>query len=154
MARRIHYLPILALLFTFDGKPAWSQNASEPPKKESIRTVRLLVDPKPEPECALAYRLETPYMEQRPGNGALLYDTAIALMTQVQAKHPEINESKLDEWLNSPLDKLPRQDVREAIAAFEEPIHYLDLAGRCEHCTWEYPVRDEGLRCSMPPTHT
>ena len=73
-------------------------------------------------------------------------------MTQVQAKHPEIDESKLNEWLDSPVDKLPQQDVRDAISAFGESIHYLDLAGRSECCLWEYPVRDEGLRCSMPPT--
>jgi len=153
MACRIHYLPILALLLlTFSGRLAWSQDTSEPAKKESIRTVQLLVDPKPEPECALAYRLETPYMEQRPGNGALLYETAFASMTQVQAKRPEIGENKLDEWLNSPVDKLPKQDVRDAISAFKESIHYLDLAGRSECCTWEYPVRDEGLPSSMPPT--
>jgi hypothetical protein len=153
MARRIHYLPIFALLlFALNERPAWSQNTTEARKTESIRTVQLLVDPAPEPPCALAYRLETPYMEQRPGNGALLYDTAVALMTQVQSKHPEIDEGKLDEWLDSPVDKLPQREVRDAISAFGESIHYLDLAGRSERCTWEYPVREEGLRCSMPPT--
>jgi hypothetical protein len=153
MARRIHYLPVLALLlFLLNGRPVRSQDTNEPRKKESIHTVQLLLSPKAEPECALAYRLETPYMEQRPGNGALLYDTAFALLTQIQAKHSELSEAKLDEWLDSPVDKLPQQDVREAISAFEEPIHCLALAGRSESCTWEYPVRDEGLRCSMPPT--
>ncbi len=152
MARRIHYLPILALLFTLDGKPVWSQGTSEPAKKESIRTVQLLVDPKPEPDCALAYRLETPYMEQRPGNGAPLYDMALSLMTEVKGKHPEIDEAKLDEWRNSPLDKLPQQDVRQAIKAFEQSIHCLELASRCEQCVWEYPVREEGLRFTMPAT--
>lgn len=149
MTRRIHYLPILALLsFALNGRLAWSQETTEPQRKDSIRTVQLLVDPKPEPEFALAYRLETPYMEQRPGNGALLYETALSLMTQVKGKRPDIDEAKLEEWRNTPLDTLPKQDVREAIAAFELSIHYLDLAGRCEHCTWEYPVRDEGLRCA------
>jgi hypothetical protein len=158
MARRIHYLSALALLlFILNGRPAWPQDTGqagtpEPSKKESIRTVQLLVDPKPEPECALAYRLETPYMEQRPGNAALLYDTALLLVTEVKGKHPEIDEAKLDEWRNSPLDKLPQQDVREAIAAFEQSIHCLELASRCEQCVWEYPVRDEGLRFAMPPT--
>jgi hypothetical protein len=151
MTRRIHYLSAL-LLFILIGKPGWSQNTSEPPKKPSIRTVQLLVDPKPEPDCSLAYRLETPYMEQRPGNGALLYNTALALTTEVKGKHPEIDEARLEEWLKSPPDKPPRQEVREAIAAFEQAIHSLDLAGRCEQCLWECPTRDEGLRCAMPPT--
>lgn len=152
MIRRIHYLVALALLLLIlNGRPAWSQDTSEPPKRESIRTVQLLLDPKPEPDCALAYRLETPYMEQRPGNGALLYDTALSLMTQVKGKWPNIDDAKLAKWQESPLDKLPQQEVRDVIAAFEQPIHYLDLAGRCEYCTWEYPARDEGLRCPTPP---
>jgi hypothetical protein len=150
MARRAYYFSILMSLVP-GVIPAWSQEAgaADQPRKETIRTVSLLLDPKPEPACALAYRLETPYMEQRSGNGALLYQTALSLVPEIKRKYPGLDD-KVEAWYDSPLDKLPQDEVRETIARFERPIHGLELAGRCERCTWEYATREEGLRSAMP----
>jgi tetratricopeptide (TPR) repeat protein len=150
MTRRLHYLVAVATsLLAISTPPARSQDAGNRPK-DTIRTVQLQVDPSPAPERALAYRLETPYLERRPGDGATLYQTAVSLAAQVQSKWPDIDEHKLDEWIDSPVDQLPRQEVLIALKTFDQAVRYLDLAGRSERCTWEYPIREEGLRCATP----
>jgi hypothetical protein len=150
MARRTYCLLVLSSL-VLSAAPAWSQQAGggDSPRKDSIRTVSLVVDPKPEPTYALAYRLETPYMEQRPGNGALLYQTALSLIPEIKRKYPALDD-KVEGWYDSPLDKLPQDEVREIITRFKQPIRTLDLATRCERCTWEYSTREEGLNSAMP----
>jgi hypothetical protein len=131
--------------------PAQEQaGASIQPRKDSIRTVQLVVDPQPEPRYALTYRLETPYMEQHAGNGALLYQTALALVPEIKSNNPNLDINTLDKWCTDPMDQVPMKEARAAVARFEEPIHCLDMAGRYEHCTWEYPIREEGLRSTKP----
>ncbi|HNS22831.1 MAG TPA: hypothetical protein PKH24_20195 [Sedimentisphaerales bacterium] len=150
MTRRLHYLVAVAtILLAVSTPPARSQDAGNRPK-DTIRTVQLQVDPCPVPARALAWRLETPYLEQRAGDGVTLYQTAVSLAAQVQSKWPDIDEHKLDAWIESPVDQLPQQEVRRALKMFDQAVHYLDLAGRSERCTWEYPIREEGLRCATP----
>ncbi|MBP7050057.1 MAG: hypothetical protein KBE65_03495 [Phycisphaerae bacterium] len=150
MTPRLHYLVAVATILLAASTPsARSQDAGTPPK-ETIRTVPLQIDPSPVPARALAWRLETPYQEQRAGNGVTLYQTAVSLAAQVQSKWPDIDEHKLDEWIESPVDQLPQQEVRRALKMFDQAIHYLDLAGRSEQCTWEFAIREEGLRAATP----
>lgn len=117
---------------------------------ESIRTVQLRVHPAPEPRCALQYLLETPYGEQRPRNGALLYQTAISQMMETNSGDYAIDRDTLREWQDGPVAGLPLEEVRSAIRRFERTFRYLDAAAQCERCTWEYPVREDALHYVMP----
>ena len=115
-----------------------------------IRTCELSLYPKAAPDAALEYVLGAPYIDQRPGNGAALYDTALSIMTNVQSQNPSLDGEQIYKWCDIPVDETPLKDIRSALLTFESTIHYTDLASRCEYCVWEYPVREEGLRCQMP----
>jgi len=147
MVRRWYVLGLCAWVW---AGPGWaSAQADTQAKADSIRVVQLTLHPAPEPEYALQYRFDTPYIDQRPGNGALLYETAVSLLGQIGEDWQEVQE-KVDQWNKADPATLPMDEVRKTIARFEPAIHYLDLAGRCEECTWNFPIREEGLRCILP----
>jgi len=145
---------ILMMLFMYSrGAPVLcsvSAQDNSPPQKPPIQTTKLLVRAQAAPVYALQYLLETPYMEQRPGNAALLYETALTLLAKTKGKYPDFDEKALSQWLNERREELPLDTVRTQLSWFDRAFHYLDLASRAEHCRWEYPIREEGLRSEMP----
>jgi hypothetical protein len=148
MTGKLRFLPALAsLLLIVHAKQAF---AADPPQAETIRTVKLRIQPAPEPTYALQHRLETPYMEQRPGNGALLYQMAIAQLLETNAGPPTLDRDTLVQWYDSPIESLPLTEVRAAIGRFKQTFDYLEMASRCETCAWEHPVREDGFQYMMP----
>jgi len=143
------FMVVLLILFGLSPvvSPVWAGSESE---EESIQTFQLTVAPKGEPEYALEYVFETPYMDQRRGNGALLYESALTLMEGVKNDLVDFDEDKISEWQGMEPEDMPLKEVREIVSRFDNAIHYADLASRCEYCTWEYPIREEGIRCVMP----
>jgi len=89
-------------------------------------------------------------MQQRYGNAAMLYETAVSLLNRAKSDLPDFDEKELRRWQDASLDEIPLEKVRKMIAKFEGAIHYVDLASRSEYCMWDYPVREEGIRCVMP----
>lgn len=117
---------------------------------ESPQTVQLQLQPKAEPDCALQYLFETPYMKQRPGNAALLYPTAVAQLTLMSNNDPTPDRKTFQKWRDMPIKELPIEEVRSAVDRFHRAISRLDLASRCEWCLWESPVREEGFSYLLP----
>lgn len=124
--------------------------AADPPRTPTIRTIQLQVDPAPEPRFALQYLLETPYMEQSPGNAALLYQTAIGQILEANQGEGAIDRDTLNHWYSSPPETLPVKEVRTALSRFRSAFRNLETAAKCERCTWEYPIREEGFTYMMP----
>lgn len=125
-------------------------SAVDRPPAEPIRTIELQVRPAPEPRCALQYQFETPYTELEPGNAALLYQTAVGQMMQANAGDRAIDRDTLRQWYRDPIESLPLEEVRPAVAGFEQTFRLLEAAARCEHCTWEYPMREDGFPYMNP----
>lgn len=148
MARNVRRLmAVAAMALALCGGQA---RAADPPKTPTIRTIQLQVDPAPEPRFALQYLLETPYMEQSPGNAALLYQTAIGQILEANQGEGAIDRDTLNRWYGSPPETLPVEDVRTALSRFRSAFRNLETAARCERCTWEYPIREEGFTYMMP----
>jgi len=124
--------------------------AADPPKTPMIRTIRLEVDPAPEPRFALQYLFETPYVEQEPGNAAFLYQTAVAQMMQTNSGDDAIDADTLRQWFDGPMEELPVEKVQSAIARFEQSFALLEAAARRGQCTWEYPIREGGVPYVSP----
>lgn len=120
-------------------------HAADPPKTPTIRTIQLQVDPAPEPRFALQYLFETPYVEQEPGNAAFLYQTAVAQMMQANSGEDAIDGNTLRQWFDGPIEELPLEKVRPAIARFEQSFRLLEAAARRDRCVWEYPTREGGV---------
>jgi hypothetical protein len=143
MARNVCRLLAIAMMSLVPG--AGQVRATSGPQAEPIRTIRLQVDPAPEPRFALQYLFETPYVEQEPGNAAFLYQTAVGQMMQVNSGDNAIDGDTLRQWYDDPTEDLPLETVRPAIARFEQSFRLLEAAARRERCTWEYPIRAGGV---------
>jgi len=125
-------------------------HAADPPETVTIHTVKLQVSAAPEPRFALQYRFETPYLEQEPGDAAVLYQTAVGQMMQTNSGDWAIDRDALRQWYNDPIESLPLEKVRPAIARFEQSFRLLQEAVRRQRCTWEYPIRKKGFAYVSP----
>jgi len=124
--------------------------AADPPEAVTIHTVRLQVSAAPEPRFALQYLFETPYLEQEPGDAAVLYQTAVGQMMQTNTGDWAIDRDSLYQWYRDPIESLPLEKVRPAIARFEQSFRLLEEAARRQRCTWEYPIRKKGFAYVSP----
>ena len=121
--------------------------ADPPEAPEETPVVALSIRPAPEPQPALKYRLLPDVWELEPGNAALLYDTAIQLVSEKsQAEQIE----KVRDWLDVPLEELPRDEIRRTLYALQHAVRYLELAARREDCDWQLPWRTEGPSMLLP----
>lgn len=109
------------------------------PSKDQPQTVKLVLQPAVEPRPALKYHLFPPPPERRPGNAAVLYGKVTA--EQIRFFSDWKLWEKIVEWVEMPLEKLPKQEVRKAAQGF--PMHFLDAAARRESVDWELPIREE-----------
>ena len=114
---------------------------------EETPVIELSARPAPAPEPALKHRLLPGLLDRTPGNAALLYDTALLLISEKR------NADKLDKarnWLNTPLEELPRDEVRGTLESLSKVVQFVELAARREGCDWQLPLRSEGITLLLP----
>ncbi len=104
----------------------------------------------PEPRFALQYRFETSYLDQEAGNAAFLYQTAVGQMMQTNSGDQAIDRDTLSQWYREPIESLPLEKVRRAIARFKQSFRLLETAICRQRCTWEYPIRRESVPYVSP----
>ena len=123
-------------------------HAADPPE-----TIALQVSAAPEPRFALQYLFETPHPEQERGNAALLYQTAVAQMMQTYGGDQAVDGDTLYRWYRAPVEDLPLEEVRPALARLESCFRLLAAAVRREQCIWEYPAGKDGFPYVSPLLH-
>jgi hypothetical protein len=141
-------LRLLASFLTFAGLllPAARLLAEEEPPKiapgERLDVINLTVSPATAPIPLLKQRLAFERLDLRPGNAALMY-TKVMLLT-VPNSQPESLEirKKIDEWVELPADKLPREEVRAALRRYDSSLELIDIAVHRERCDWELPLKE------------
>ena len=104
--------------------------------------MRLAIDPAAEPRPALKYTFLTPQSARKPGNAAPFYYRAIL----AYAIYRPAIDRQFDEWARTPLDELPRDEMRRLVNGFGG---YDDLreAARRERCDWDYQLQNvDGLK--------
>src|SRR5580658_4361842 len=96
---------------------------------EDIKTIY----PAPLPSPALKNKLLPPLPTQTAGDALPLYFEAI---DKYQAVSKELLQTRPDnpfgKWTTTPLDELPRDEVRKALEPFKEVLALLDQAARRE----------------------
>jgi hypothetical protein len=98
--------------------------------------VKFVLHPAPEPRPAMKYFLYPPLVDRRPGNAAVLYGKVTAEQ-QWFFGNGELMY-KIATWVDMPLEKLPKGEVRKAIPRF--PM--LDRAARQESVDWQLPIHE------------
>ena len=112
----------------------------------SIKIIKLSLSPAAEPIPALSYRLLPSCLDQKTGNAALLYSSAVDLCPEGDSE--DIHE-KINDWRDLPVDQLDRKEVEETLSTFSNCFRQIKLATQRNNCQWEMPV-EEGFFMLMP----
>lgn len=106
---------------------------------DKVVPVPLRVRPAAEHREALKYRLLPDALDRKPGNAAVLYNK-IAL--QLAQRHDDKSLDKMADWLDLPLAKFPRDEVRAALRGYQGILDDLALAARRQTCDWQLPFTE------------
>ena len=107
------------------------------PAEEKVPTSSLVLQSADEPREALKYRLLPPLVDRTPGNAAIQYQKLALLVSDRVKKLQQVAD-----WLDLPMDKLPREEVRQTLDSFKSVLDDLDAAARRDHCDWELLFRE------------
>ena len=135
---------VLATCVALAPTAAWAQGApaAKPPQeKDEPATVKLVLHPAAEPRPAMKYLLYPPLADRRPGNAAVLYGKVLAARPETSGKG-DLSE-KIAQWIETPLDKLPKAEMQKWLQEARVSFRFLDLAARCESADWDLPIREE-----------
>ncbi len=129
-------LPSLLLLLIL-GPPLPAQKA--PPDAEGPPVIKVAVPATPEPlHRALKYSLLPDDLDLVPGNAAPQWLRAGQAAAEARLKMGE-KESGWTSPRGTPLDNLPRDEVRAWLNPARAALRLADRAARFDHCDWEYP---------------
>ena len=129
MKRTLVFLIILLLA----AIPADAQ-----PRGEKVRTVELTLYPAKAPEPAQKYQLLPKAEEQTDADAVPLYEEAFksSLLKDSQ------RDQKIRQWVRTPIDKLPRKQVRSTLQKLKPTLQLVEQAAKCKQCNW--PVVEAG----------
>jgi hypothetical protein len=102
------------------------------------------------PSPSLKYRLLPDPRELAPGNAATLYYRAHATLFENSALLKDLKERHWYDWTDTPLDDLPKEEVRRKLNDARHILREVELAGRRRDCDWQLDGRDEGIGLILP----
>ncbi|MCI0464801.1 MAG: hypothetical protein L0Z62_48370 [Gemmataceae bacterium] len=122
---------------------AWAEPGNEPPAQTEAATsdttpvIKLLVRPIPYLPAALKYQLLPDPRVLTPDNAAPHWLRARHMVSQ---HRPGLTDQQY-RWLSSetPLQDLPRQEVRQFLDRYRTVLQVAALAARCQRCDWDPP---------------
>ena len=112
--------------------------------------VRIAVSPAAAPKPSLKYRLLPDGRDLAPGNAATIYYRAMASFTENAPLLKEIREDYWNEWQETPLKDLPKEQMREKLGYTGNLLRELGVAARCKDCDWQLDDRPEGFGLLLP----
>lgn len=139
---RVTTLSTFAALVMCLSIPAQRAAAQDKPQEKPVETVELVLHPMGESRPALKHRLTFNWLERSQQNAAPLY-LKTYLHLQERGKQDDVDQ--IAKWLDeTPLDKLPIDDVRKLLSPYESGLADIDVASRRDRCDWELPIREQG----------
>jgi hypothetical protein len=120
------------------GAPGPKGGPAGPAGSEPTPVVKLAAQAGAQPGRALEYRLLPDPLDLTPGNAAPLWLRAGQAARNVRRKLTD----KEEKWLSAaetPLQALPRKEVRALLADYAAALRLADQAARRARCDWEYP---------------
>jgi len=100
-------------------------------------TVEMTLHPAKASESARQYRLLPKADQLTDADAVPLYEKAI------QSLPGNLQTEQTSQWLKSPLDKLPRQQVQSTLQQFKPTLQLLEQAAKCKRCDWSYEYVDD-----------
>jgi hypothetical protein len=112
--------------------------------------VPLTVSAAAAPTPSLLYHLLPADRDQTDGNAATLYYRAWATLAENKAFFMDLREAHWYEWLETPLEDLPLQEMEGKLALGRTMFQELEMATRCRRCDWQLEGRPEGIGLLLP----
>jgi tetratricopeptide (TPR) repeat protein len=101
------------------------------------KKVELTLHPAKVTKAALKYRLLPRTEELIDANALPLYEKAI------QSLPKDYDIEQIHQWLKTPIEKLPHQQVQSTLQQYESAIQLFEQATKCKQCNWPYVEEDE-----------
>ncbi|MDR3639668.1 MAG: hypothetical protein P4L84_38060 [Isosphaeraceae bacterium] len=150
-----HELVLLGLIAAWTPQAALAQRPPEP------TPTAIVLRPAAEPRPALKYRLVPERSSLVPGNAAIFYHRAIQLALDRRMRfaaedrveggaRTETVDEQIANWVSGPIAKLPRQEARKQLDAFEAVLREIELGAARSTCDWELDQRQEGYSLLLP----
>lgn len=92
--------------------------------------VSLTLHPAKAPRPRNKYRLLPKSDQQNEADAVPLYEKA------VQSLPANLQTKQISQWLKTPLDKLPRQQVQSTLQQLKPTLRLVEQAARCKQCNW------------------
>ena len=138
------WLPALAA-----AQVASSAGSAPGKAEEQVPTSKLVLQPSDEPRAALKYQLLPPLLDRAPGNAAVQYEK-LALIFAMPSNQKALED--VAKWLEAPLEKMPRAEVRQTIDRYRRQVlDDLAAAARRDRCDWELPIRETNYFAMLLP---
>ncbi len=148
-----HALPLIVLVVVWTPIAGRAQPVSDP--------TTIALRPAAEPRPALRYRLVPERRAQVAGNAAVFYHRAIQMVFERRARFSAPDQGKdrvrgaplydrIHDWITDPVDKLPREDARKVLDAFDDPLKECELGAIRSSCDWEFDLRSDGISMRLP----
>jgi hypothetical protein len=117
---------------------------AEPPQP-----IKLTLTPAKPPSPGLRYQLMPDARLLLSGDAAPIYREVIPLLEKRLQHQTAI---QIDAWSTTPPDQLPKEEVRKALADYEDVFRLLDKAARCDRCDWGLleRLREKGISALLP----
>lgn len=121
----------------------------------------LTIHPADEPRPALKYAILPPRQDLEPGNAANYYHRAIHMMKDhrlAMLSRPREGgqagtvptDDKIYDWITGPLDKIPIEEARERLGAYQSALREVELGARRTLCDWDLAGRPETIQLLLP----
>jgi hypothetical protein len=116
---------------------------------EGAKPIQVVLRPAPLPSPALRYRLLPDLREQKHADAAA---GPYKRVVQLLGKLPGDVSEQLEQWSEVPLNELPRDEVRRALADYREALGLVEQGARYEHCDWGVAerLRQKGIGALLP----
>lgn len=115
------------------------EKQTTPAASSQLKVVEMSISPAQHPRPALKWRLLPEVLEQTPQDAVPLYLKAMLLM---ENKDPKFWDG-VCKWLETPVGKLPRDEVRAALGHLKDALRYVEMGSRRSICNWAVPLQEE-----------
>jgi hypothetical protein len=112
-----------------------------------------------EPIPALKYRLLPERRSLVPGNAAVFYHRAIAMLDEAAQWARRRSDAKqflateeqaTGPWITGPLELIPIDQARQHLENYRTALVEARLGSRRQTCNWEFDLRSEGVELMLP----
>ncbi|WP_169977412.1 hypothetical protein [Tautonia rosea] len=130
-------------------------------QSDYTRPTVLTLHPAGEPSPALNYTLLPKRRDLVPGNAAVFYHRALLMLQErrnaergearrMGKDQSEIPEIGMSDWINGPIDAIPREEARALLDRYESILREVELGVLRRDCDWGFDNRPETIELLLP----